>query len=182
MRVISGEFGRRKLIAPKGETTRPTPDRMRESLFSILGDRVVGATFTDFYCGSGAVGIEALSRGARRCTFIEKDKAALEALRENLTTLGLGTRSEVVAKPVGSVLSQRRWEGIVFVDPPYESATEYENCLLWLGKSAAELVLVQHDRRLKLPQKIGRLECSRELKQGDNWVSFYFLGEDSGIA
>ena len=182
MRVISGEFGRRKLIAPKGETTRPTPDRMRESLFSILGDRVAGAAFTDFYCGSGAVGIEALSRGARRCTFIEKDKAALEALRANLTALGVGPRAEVVAKPVGAVLSQRRWEGIVFVDPPYESETEYENCLLWLGKSAAELVLVQHDRRLKLPERVGQLECSRQLKQGDNWVSFYFLGEDSGMA
>ncbi len=180
MRVIAGEFGRRKLVAPKGETTRPTPDRMRESLFSILGDQVIGLPFTDLYCGSGAVGLEALSRGATRCTFIEKDKSALEALRQNLSSLGAGARAEVIAKPVGAVLPQRRWEGVVFVDPPYESASEYEHCMLWLGKSAAELVLVQHDRRLKLPQKIGQLECKRQLKQGDNWINFYFLGEDSG--
>jgi 16S rRNA (guanine966-N2)-methyltransferase len=180
MRVIAGEFGRRKLIAPKGETTRPTPDRLRESLFSILGEAVVGVPFTDFYCGSGSVGLEALSRGASRCTFIEKDKAALEALRGNLAALGLGARAEVVAKPVGAVLAQRRWEGIVFVDPPYDAESEYENCLLWLGKSPAELVMVQHNRRFNLPESIGRLKRSRQLKQGDNWVSFYFVGEGSG--
>lgn len=182
MRVIAGEFGRRKLVAPKGETTRPTPDRMREALFSILSGRVEGVPFTDLYCGSGAVGIEALSRGASRCTFVEKDRAALDALRENLATLGIGTRAEVVAKPVGSVLGQRRWEGVVFVDPPYEAESEYESCLIWLAKSAAELVLVQHNRRLKLPQTVGRLECSRQLKHGDNWVSFYSLGAAAGAA
>ncbi len=175
MRVIAGEFGRRKLVVPKGETTRPTPDRMRESLFSILAGRVEGVPFTDLYCGSGAVGIEALSRGASRCTFVEKDRAALDALRANLAALRIGGRGEVLPKPVGSVLGQRRWDGVVFVDPPYDAESEYESCLLWLGKSAAELVLVQHNRRLKLPQAVGSLECTRQLKQGDNWVSFYFL-------
>lgn len=177
MRVIAGEFGRRKLVAPKGDITRPTPDRLRESLFSILGEQVAGVPFADLYCGSGAVGIEALSRGASRCIFVEKDKAALEALRANLTALKIGTRADVLAKPVAGILAQRDWEGIVFVDPPYEAATEYESTLIWLGKSKAELILVQHDRRLKLPEAVGRLSCFRQLKQGDNWISFYGLGE-----
>lgn len=175
MRVIAGEFGRRKLEAPKGDVTRPTPDRLREALFSILAPRLEGVAFTDLYCGSGAVGIEAISRGAARCTFVERDKAALEALRANLAALKIGPRAEVIAKPVGSVLGQRLWTGIVFVDPPYEAAADYENCLEWLGKSEAELVLVQHDRRLKLAEQPGKLSMYRQLKQGDNWVSFYRL-------
>lgn len=104
MRVIAGEFGRRKLEAPKGDTTRPTPDRLRESLFSILAPELEGVEFTDLYCGSGAVGIEAISRGAAHCTFVERDRAALEALEKNLKALGVGTRATVVPKPVGAYL------------------------------------------------------------------------------
>jgi len=175
MRVIAGEFGRRKLIAPKGDITRPTPDRLREALFGILSPEIVGANFTDLYCGSGAVGIEAISRGARSCTFVEKDRSALEALRENLKSLNLSARAEVIAKPVSSVLTQRKWGGIVFVDPPYEATKEYESCLEALGKSDSQLVLIQHDRRLKLPEKVAKLHSFRQLKQGDNWVTFYGL-------
>lgn len=175
MRVIAGEFGRRKLEAPKGDTTRPTPDRMRESLFSILAPELEGVEFTDLYCGSGAVGIEAISRGAAHCTFVEKDRAALAALEKNLKTLGVGTRATVVAKPVGAYVGGRVLKGFVFVDPPYEQATDYEMCMEALGKSEATKVLVQHDRRLKLEPRYGNLERYRELKQGDNWVSFYGL-------
>ena len=163
------------MIAPKGETTRPTPDRLREALFSIVATQIEGAHFTDFYSGSGAVGFEALSRGAARCTFIEHDRAALEALRQNVKALGVESRTELIAKPVGSVLHQRPWKGILFLDPPYEAVAEYESCLQWFGKSEAELVLVQHDRRLKLADQFGRLKCTRQLKQGDNRVSFYCL-------
>jgi 16S rRNA (guanine966-N2)-methyltransferase len=150
---------------------------MREALFSILAPQLQGVPFTDLYCGSGAVGIEAISRGAASCTFVEKDRAALDALRENLAALKIGARAEVVAKAVGGVLGQRRWKGIVFVDPPYAAANDYEACLEQLGKSEADLVLVQHDRRLQLPESTGRLRRYRHLKQGDNWVSFYGLGE-----
>lgn len=177
MRVIAGEFGRRKLVAPKGDTTRPTPDRLREALFSILAPRLEGVAFADLYCGSGSVGIEALSRGAASCIFVEKDKAALDALRENLTALKIGGRAEVIARPVGGIVAQRPWRGIVFVDPPYDAVSDYSSCLEALGKSESELVLVQHDRRLKLPETLGRLKLYRQLKQGDNWVSFYGLGE-----
>ncbi len=173
MRVIAGEFGRRTLVAPKGDTTRPTPDRLRESLFSILAPVLAGTDFVDLYCGSGAVGIEALSRGAAHCLFVEKDRAALEALRENLATLKIGARAEVVAKPVGSVLQQRAIKGIVFIDPPYGAVHDYENALEWISASSADIVLFQHDRRLKLPEAKGNLKFYRQLKQGDNCISFY---------
>ncbi len=173
MRVIAGEYGRRRLVAPKGDTTRPTPDRLREALFSILGPRLNGVEFHDLYCGSGAVGIEALSRGALRCTFVESDPAALAALRENLKTLGVGQKGIVLPKRVSAILGGRKWQGIVFLDPPYEANKEYEATLAALSQSEAGLLLVQHDRRLELPKRCGAFAFERELKQGDNCVSFY---------
>jgi 16S rRNA (guanine966-N2)-methyltransferase len=177
MRVIAGEFASRKLIAPKGQNTRPTPDRLRESLFSILAPRLEQQPFADLYCGSGAVGIEALSRGARHCLFVENDKAALEALRQNLTALKLESRCRVIPRSVRSLLDAQRWEGIVFVDPPYDKIADYEACLAVMSQQAPELVLLQHDRRLSLPENTGSLMRFRQLKQGDNWVSFYGRGE-----
>ncbi|MBZ2184821.1 MAG: 16S rRNA (guanine(966)-N(2))-methyltransferase RsmD [Bryobacter sp.] len=177
MRVIGGEFASRKLVAPKGQHTRPTPDRLRESLFSILAPRLEQQPFADLYCGSGAVGIEALSRGARHCLFVENDKAALDALRQNLAALKLESRCRVIPRSVRSLLDAQRWEGIVFVDPPYDQEEDYEACLAVLGQQAPNLLLLQHDRRLKLPETAGRLVRFRQLKQGDNWVSFYGRGE-----
>ena len=92
MRVIGGEFRSRRLRSLPGLETRPTPDRMRETLFNVLATRIADCTFMDIYAGTGAVGIEALSRGARRCVFIEKSRAAVEVIRENLATLGLQSR------------------------------------------------------------------------------------------
>ncbi len=177
MRVIAGEFGRRKLVAPRGDTTRPTPDRLRESLFSILAPQLEGQPFADLYCGSGAVGIEALSRGASRCVFVENDKAALAALQQNIQSLGLQRRAQVLPRPVTAMVNKHHWEGIVFLDPPYDKAAEYETCLAALGENPPTLVLVQHDRRLELPGKPGKLSCFRQLRQGDNCVSFYGLAD-----
>src|SRR5574337_687564 len=95
MRVIAGEFRSRKLKSLAGLTTRPTPDRLRESLFNIRAPRVAGATFIGAYAGTGAVGIEALSRGADRAIFIEKNRAAVEVIRDNLRSLGVENRAEV---------------------------------------------------------------------------------------
>ncbi len=178
MRVIAGEFGRRTLEAPRGETTRPTPDRMREALFSILAPQIADATFVDLYAGSGAVGIEALSRGAARVVFVENDRDALEALKRNVKALGIEKRTETIAKPVRLAL-ERRFRGVVFADPPYEAEKEYEQCLQHFGAAPPELLLLQHDRRLKLPASNGRLVLTRQLKQGDNWVSFYLAGAET---
>lgn len=160
-------------MAPKGEATRPTPDRLRESLFSSIAPQLEGVPFADFYAGSGAVGIEALSRGASSVTFVEHDRLALEALRANLKSLGIEKRTNVIAKKVRAALS-RPFPGIVFVDPPYEAEAEYLNCLQYFGENPPDLLLMQHDRRLVLPEKSGKLELKRQLKQADNWISFYF--------
>jgi 16S rRNA (guanine966-N2)-methyltransferase len=121
MRVISGEFGGRKLVAPDGTTTRPTTDKVRQAVFNSLGSMGVieGATVADLYAGSGALGIEALSRGAEHCVFVERDRAALKALRENIAALDLGTRATVHATDVMAWVPAMRNVDIAFIDPPY---------------------------------------------------------------
>ncbi len=169
MRVIGGEFRSRKLKSLPGLETRPTPDRLRETLFNVLARHIAGCTFLDIYAGTGAVGIEALSRGARRCIFIEKNRAAVEVIRENVATLGLQSRAEVFSSKTATVI-ERVQADIAFLDPPYELVKEYELAMRAL-KTA--LVIVQHSTRLDLAGEYGRLHRYRELKQGDNCLSFY---------
>ncbi len=178
MRVIAGDLRSRKILAPPGESTRPTPDRLRESLFSILQTQIAGKVFYDLYAGSGAVGIEALSRGASRIVFVESDRDALSTLRENLRSLQIDNRCLVVQKRVHSAIPNGV-SGIVFADPPYDTPREYEKLAASLAGESEdiEILLIQHDRRQELPEKIGQLARYRELKQGDNVVSFYGRGE-----
>ncbi len=124
MRVISGEFGGRKLIAPDGLSTRPTTDKVRQAVFNSLGSMGVleGATVVDLYAGSGALGIEALSRGAESCVFVERDRSALLALRENLAALGLDSRARVAATDVLAYAPGISGVDIALVDPPYSFA------------------------------------------------------------
>jgi len=173
MRVIAGEFRSRKLKSVPGLETRPTPDRLRETLFNVLAPQIAGAVFLDAYAGTGAVGIEALSRGARRCVFVEKNRAAVDVIRDNLATLGLEGRAEIYTSKVAPVL-ERVHADIVFLDPPYELEKEYEAALALLGAaSKSKLVIVQHPSRRVLPEEAGGLRRYRVLKQGDNSLSFY---------
>lgn len=172
MRVIAGEFRSRPLQAPAGLECRPTPDRMRESLFSILQPRLAGVTFVDAYAGSGAVGIEALSRGAGRAVFIERNRAHAEVLRANIKALGIEARSQVVLGKVTDALKHHTGD-IIFVDPPYTDPTEYDRALSVLAQDPAPLVILQHSSRHKLPERAGALVRCREVKQGENWLSFY---------
>nr|MDQ3588361.1 16S rRNA (guanine(966)-N(2))-methyltransferase RsmD [Actinomycetota bacterium] len=122
MRIVAGELGGRRLHAPSGRGTRPTADRVREALFSILGD-VSGARVLDLYAGSGALGIEALSRGAVAADFVDSGRRAVEAIRRNLTELG--REGEVHRRDVLGWLAQAAGErtyDLVFCDPPYDSA------------------------------------------------------------
>src|ERR1700728_3128052 len=128
MRVIAGEFRSRRLKSLPGLDTRPTPDRLRETLFNVLAPRLPDCLFMDVYAGTGAVGIEALSRGARRCIFIEKNRAAVEVIRENIAALGLESRAEVFTSKAATAL-ERVHAGIAFLDPPYELAKEYETSM-----------------------------------------------------
>ena len=172
MRVIGGEFRSRRLKTIPGLATRPTPDRLRETLFNILAPRIRGATFLDAYAGTGAVGIEALSRGARSAVFLERARAALAVLRENLAALDLDARSRVVAGPVLTSLAREEAQ-IVFLDPPYELEREYAAALALLGERPPELVIAQHSVRFDPGEKHGALARVRLLRQGDNALSFF---------
>lgn len=175
----------RVLKAPEGLATRPTSDRLRETLFNVLAPRIEGAAFLDLYAGSGAVGIEALSRGGARVVFVEKSAAALAVLRENLDKLGLRGAARVQAASVSAFLSRgfageqpERYE-MVFLDPPYEAAEEYERTLGLLGGTARRLladggvVVAEHRRKDGLGERYGVLGRTRVLEQGDAALSFY---------
>ncbi len=172
MRVIAGEFRSRRLKSLPGPHLRPTPDRLRETLFDILATRIEGVTFLDAYAGTGAVGIEALSRGAREAIFIERSRAAADVIRGNLQSLGIETRAQVFTAKALAVLGRLKAD-IVFLDPPYDLAAEYAAALDLLGAAPPPLTIVQHDVRLEPREEYGRLRRTRTVRQGDNVLSFY---------
>jgi len=122
IRVVSGEFGGRKLVVPDGLGTRPTTDKVRQAVFNSLDSAslIEGASVADLFAGSGALGIEALSRGAATCVFVERDRAALQALRANIAALGLANRTTVVTSDVPAWVPALRGVDLALIDPPYE--------------------------------------------------------------
>ena len=173
MRVIGGEFRGRKLKAPPGDATRPIPDRLRESLFNILGPRVVGCVFVDAYAGSGSVGIEALSRGAERAVFIDRGHHAVEAIRANLAALGLEERARVVQRSARAELPGLAAD-IVFAGPPFPAVEEFPGVLQACQEKPPGLLIVQHPSKdLPMPDTSGRLKRFRVVTQGVNTLSFY---------
>lgn len=186
MRVIAGEFRSRRLAAPSGQATRPTSDRLRETLFNVLGPRLQGTRFADLYAGSGAVGIEALSRGAAFCFFAERSPAATKAIRANLAALGLPSRASLDERGVTPLLHRLVRDrtpalDIIFLDPPYTAEDEYLDTLQYLAEHGAELlashalVIAEHARRDPLPASFGALQRTRLLEQGDAALSFYAI-------
>jgi 16S rRNA (guanine(966)-N(2))-methyltransferase RsmD len=180
MRVIAGVYRSRLLTAPPGLATRPTSDRLRETLFNVLSARVEGAVFADLYAGSGAVGIEAISRGARMVYFVDQAPAAGAAIRANLASLEIrrGFKIESVSVAAGMRRLEERCS-IVFLDPPYEAEEEYAKTLGGIGARADTLlteggiVVVEHSKKMQTGEKIGPLERYRVLTQGDAGLSFY---------
>jgi 16S rRNA (guanine966-N2)-methyltransferase len=198
MRVIAGSLRSRILAAPEGTDTRPTSDRLRETLFNVLtqgaADRVVGAHVLDLYAGSGAVGIEALSRGAASVTFVEQAPGALAILRKNLDSLGVRSGFAVERRSVGRFLRETVEKGgvgrfgLVFLDPPYDAAEEYATTLGLLGDDSASLlshdawVVAEHRRKAALPERYGALGRFRVKEQGDAGLSFYEVKpEEQGV-
>ena len=122
IRVVSGEFGGRKLVVPDGLATRPTTDKVRQAVFNSLDSAglIDGAAVVDLFAGSGALGIEALSRGAATCVFVERDRAALQALRANISALGLDKRATVITSDVPAWVPALRGVDLALIDPPYE--------------------------------------------------------------
>ena len=202
MRIIAGTYGSRRLEGPTGLSTRPTSDRLRETLFNVLAPRINrtgvggvggGAGFLDLYAGSGAVGLEALSRGAARVTFVERSPAALKVLRGNLERLGVESgftvRAESVAaflraaakasaKPIPEGVAKPGRYEVVYLDPPYDAAQEYAATLGVLGEAPGilapgALVIAEHRRKQSLEDQYGSLKRTRLLEQGDAALSFY---------
>lgn len=183
MRVIAGKFRSRQLKSLKGLALRPTSDRLRETLFNVLADRVVGALFVDVFAGTGAVGIEALSRGAREVVFIEKHGPAATLIKKNLDSLGVSAGTQILAVDAvhGLEVLAKANDGkspdIVYVDPPYGNLEDYDHVLTYLGFEMllgdGSLVIAEHRRNLELPESIGALQRVRVLRQGDAVLSFY---------
>jgi 16S rRNA (guanine(966)-N(2))-methyltransferase RsmD len=174
MRIIAGEFRSRRIKSLPGTDLRPTPDRMRETLFNILAPELPGAIFLDAYAGTGAVGIEALSRGATRAIFLEKNKAAVALIAENLRSLGILSRASVISSPALRELGKHRAD-IVFLDPPYPLENEYAPALQLLARTSPKVVIAQHSVRFDPGDQSGSLARYRIVKQGDNALSFYRL-------
>lgn len=166
MRVIAGELGGRRLVSPEGTSTRPTTDRVREAIFNSLGSVGVleGALVVDLFAGSGAVGIEALSRGAERCTFVERDRPALRALDENLATFDLGDRTKVLASDAVAVAGSLDAD-IVFADPPYD----FDRWEELLGRVTADLVVAESGAQIAAPTGWRSIRSKR---YGRTWVTF----------
>jgi 16S rRNA (guanine966-N2)-methyltransferase len=185
MRVIAGTYRSRQLSAPRGRLTRPTSDRLRETLFNVLAPRIEGSRFVDLYAGTGAVGIEALSRGAAHVWFAEDAKPALAILRQNLAALKITRDFTLEDRGVAALLKRmgtlEQALDLVFLDPPYEAEEEYSKTLNFLGQRGGSmlapdaLVIAEHDSKTKLAGRYGALVQTRLLKQGDAALSFFAL-------
>jgi 16S rRNA (guanine966-N2)-methyltransferase len=173
MRIIGGEFRSRRLKSLPGMELRPTPDKLRQALFNVLTPRIEGVVFLDAYAGTGAVGIEALSRGAARAVFLEKNRAAVRVIHQNLASLELETRATVAQGPAVKLLAQYRAD-IVFLDPPYQLEGEYGAAMRVLGETLTPLVLVQHSKHFCPQEEYGALRRTRTLVHSENVVSFYW--------
>jgi 16S rRNA (guanine966-N2)-methyltransferase len=189
MRIIAGKYRSRQLKSLKGLALRPTSDRLRETLFDILGEPVVGSRFIDAFAGTGAVGIEALSRGAKEAIFIEKNAPAAALIKKNLESLEIQKEARVL--PVDALrglqfLAQEDSRGreqleILFFDPPYDQPADYERVLSFVGSATllanGSLVIAEHRSKFTLPETMESLQRMRVLRQGDASLSFYRLME-----
>ena len=191
MRVIAGTCKGRRLAAPKGNRlVRPTADRVKESVFSILREQVIDANFLDLCAGTGSIGIEALSRGAKHVTFLERDPRCVGIIEKNLRTCGLLTESHVrirllrrdAVKGISDLGKRSAVFEIIYFDPPYgvdlvEGSQLYTDCLKSLAENSllgvGGALLVEHAKQYVTPNAVGSLRRSRQARYGDTVVSFY---------
>jgi 16S rRNA (guanine966-N2)-methyltransferase len=181
VRIVGGSLGGRVLRAPSGAATRPTSEKVREAIFNILGHlhgSVEGDHVLDLFAGSGALGLEALSRGALTATFIDAAKPALAAIRGNLHDLGLGERATILAGDGVGLVARHippvPWN-VVFVDPPYASdlATRALSALPRAHLVDRPVIVIEHDRRNVPPDALGSLLRTDQRRYGDTLISFY---------
>jgi 16S rRNA (guanine(966)-N(2))-methyltransferase RsmD len=181
MRIIAGTAKGRILRSLRGQVLRPTPDRVRESLFGVLGEQVVGAVFADLYAGVGSVGLEALSRGAEQAVFVESHAPAVRLIVENAARCGLGERIRVIRARVTRALPRLAQQGVVFdlvfLDPPY-GVGEVAEAMAALARlpslvAAGGWVVCQRSRREELEERIGCLARKRQSRFGETVLDFY---------
>ena len=190
MRIVAGEFRGRQLVSPTWEGLRPTSDRLRETLFNILGPSIAGARVLDGYAGTGAIGIEALSRGAAHVTFVEKDPRAAKLIETNLALVGLSRRSPRLPSSEGGPsaiiragveeavarLSGQSFD-LIILDPPYgNDAAETAIAAIMLLAGPDTRIVVEHASRYAPPETVERgaaLRLRRTVKSGDSTLSFY---------
>ncbi|HXG93949.1 MAG TPA: 16S rRNA (guanine(966)-N(2))-methyltransferase RsmD [Blastocatellia bacterium] len=180
MRVIGGIYRGRRLRAPAGLEVRPTSDRLRESLFNILAPRIEGSRFLDICAGTGAVGIEALSRGASSATFIDRSRRSIAAIESNLRALGIEDEATVINRDAAAALKRLADEeqqfDIIFFDPPYASEI-YSQVMRQLGTSSIiaddSIVIVEHRAKTPPATDYGKLKIYRVVRQGESALAFY---------
>jgi 16S rRNA (guanine966-N2)-methyltransferase len=181
MRIIAGQFKSRHLKGTPPAGTRPTSDKLRETLFNILGESVRRCTFLDGCAGVGAVGIEAISRGAQAVVFVEQSRRAARTIRENLRLLGVGTGFNILETEIRKALDRCTRDGIVFdiafVDPPYERDELYQDIVEAFAEktllATSGILVLEHTKRKTLPENVGHLKKARSLIQGDSALTFY---------
>ena len=180
MRVTGGIGRGQRLKVPSGSRVRPTSDKVKQALFNILGDRVVGASFLDLFAGAGGIGIEALSRGAGRVVFVDSSRESLTAIKRNIEQTGFHDRARVVPSNVETFLRKASESyDIVFLDPPYAEAMQPLLELI-AGSGVvnpAGIVVAEHFKKQLSPEKAGALTLYREAKYGDTVLAFYELQE-----
>jgi 16S rRNA (guanine966-N2)-methyltransferase len=180
MRIIAGAYKGRNLKSPPSMNVRPTSDRLRETLFNVIAPRIQDARFLDLCAGSGAVGIEALSRGASHATFVDRSRRSCTLIESNVELCRVSEDQHAIyCSEVHEFLRQTTspaWD-IIFFDPPYKE--DYLKTLAFLGANASKLLaddgllIVEHHHKNTLPETIGHLLRTRVLKQGDSSLSFY---------
>jgi len=187
MRVISGKYRSRPLVSLRGMDVRPTSDRLRETLFNVLTagnpEALVGSVWLDLYAGTGAVGIEALSRGAREVHFVESSQAAAETIRKNLARLGIAKGYKVLPKTVSQAIRSLEQQGVVadvvFIDPPYRMQKAYTETLCGLAQSplisTRTTVIAEHEKKFDPGEEFAPLGRFRQLVQGSTALSLYRL-------
>jgi 16S rRNA (guanine(966)-N(2))-methyltransferase RsmD len=180
VRIIAGALKGRRITAPRGAATRPTADQVRIALMDTLGPRLPGARFLDLFAGAGAVGLEALSRGAASATFVEQDARAVAALRANVEALGVGAVATVrrgdVLREISALYRAGERFDLVFLDPPYDSALVDETLRLLGGGGlllAEGWVIAQHFTKRAPAEAIGVLAAFRSRRFGETTLTFY---------
>jgi 16S rRNA (guanine(966)-N(2))-methyltransferase RsmD len=174
MRIIAGTLKGRRLAGPTGAGVRPTSDGLRETLFNILGPSVTGARVLDGFAGTGAVGLEALSRGAAHVTFVERDRRALAVLRENIQHCGVESSARVVARDFDRAVAPPAIFDLILLDPPYD-VKDLNAVLAVAAAVAAERgqVVLEHSRRRAAPDAESGLRRVRLVTSGDSALAFY---------